>query len=381
MAVRHEDHDEVPAYLEPDSDSSCPPAEPGNWEVNLWKCLSAEEASQLQGMLQLGCMLRSQIEQNEYLIEEIQGQFENTQSICQRLKRRTQQATREAETARKEEAHKLKELAKWTHKCSQCNTGLGAVNMLRERCDCLEAECKFLRSTELPHAQQQLDSLRGRLASCQDSAQVESHAIHVLQEKHDQEVNALLSMQREELASVELQQAREMARGEFEHAVETTSLSTLHTQDAPALRAAVEDALARRDALCSERNAAAEELASRQNENSRLQKQSAAARCNMLELSDKVREAMWNARETLWLQELLETAEDDSQADLEDDIYELRQTCRQLERECSLGFDTVQKKQAEADRWRWRSRHCLARFSSESMSDPIVLGPPEDAPC
>merc|ERR1712008_216035 len=84
---------------------------------------------------------------------------------------------------------------------------------------------------------------------------------------------------------------------------------------------------------------------------------------------------------SLWLEELLEIAEDDSQADLNDDIYKLRQTCRQLERECSMGFDAVQKKQFEAARWRWRSCHHLARSSPESKSDPVVLGPPEDSPC
>lgn len=376
----YEEHDGMSVHLGPDTDSSCLTTDIGTWEVNLWKRLSDEQIAQVQGMLQFCCMLRNQIAQNERDIEEIHDQFDSRDSTCQRLQRRTQQAAREVEAARKVEKQKLQELAKWTHKCSQCDTGPGAVSMLREQRDRLEAEHDHLRNTELPHAQQQLNSLRDRLASCQDRAQMDSQVL-LLQEKHDQEVKALMAEQREELASVELQQAREMARVEFEHAVETSSLSALHAQDAPGLRAAVEDALERRDTLCSERDAVAEELASRQDENSRLQKQSSAARCTMVELSDKVREAMWNARETLWLQELLEIAEDDSQADLEDDIYELRQTCRQLERECSLGFDAVQKKQAEAERWRWRSCHHLARFSLESKSDPIVLGPPEDAIC
>lgn len=331
-------------------------------EQKFWAALTLDEAERMRSLLQAVALFQQQVAENEILITDLQDQTSGKERACRATQRRTQQAGEEAQRAKAQESRHLEEIARWSRKCTQIK-GLGdeaiGTDALRARVESMQAERERLREQKAGYEKRYADAQHIDALRADRKLSVEAHKA-----AHAEDLAALVPVQTAEISELETKYDKEMSQ-----------LQIVHSGQSAELNAALEGAARRRDAHGRERDDAQREHDARQQENVLLHQDCSDERQEVLHFSTEVKEAMWRAEAASPYGDLLELAEaEGSDSETEEYAEDLRLRCRQLQRECARTHDALDKKQAEAERWRSRRLLRMGRGEATCDSEPFVLG-------
>lgn len=350
-------------------------------EDMFWSMLAPDEAARLQGMLQAVAVYQQQLQQNENMIDDLHKTIAGKERAVRASRRRTQQATQEARTAREQEARAREELSRLARKREQYEEAGRGVEVLRSKHGSLQAECSRLRREVAP-ARAELNNFRERLTTCEASGSEKASRLSTLKAKCQQAMSEMRAEQSSELSELRAKQTAELARQEVEHQAQASKLRAHHAEEVSRLRRSLEDATRRRDRLRQERDEAYDQMLARQREGTQLQQQCSDARQEVLELSTQVKSIQGLTRAVsqpgLGFAASLDVSaaslsfhvspNDDPRMDAE--LSDMRQQCKSLERVCARTHDALEKKQALCERWR---RRCLDQSTSTSQFAPLEV--------
>jgi len=330
--------------------------------AELFEAMTSEEGARLQGMLQAVGLLKQQVEANEYLISGLEEQLAGNEKACRSVERRTLQAKDAARIAAEIQRKANQEITKWTRKRAE-------IERLREDASNSETLQHEWKSLELQR-NQLLDTHRAHSQRRAAGKRVDS-----LRSQHAYKMEVARATHADRLAVFHVGLADEISASESTREAEVSHMRVVHEGRVVEFSTALDAAVRRRDFLCREKEDGVNELTARRDEGVALQQECADARKDVLHYVGEVKEAQWRAEEAPFA-DLLELAEAiDEDPHLEEDIEDLQSRCRQLQRECERTHQALEKKQAEADRWRDRGLATESKVDQAGDDDgPFVLG-------
>ncbi|CAE7483961.1 Kcnd2 [Symbiodinium pilosum] len=195
----------------------------------------------------------------------------------------------------------------------------------------------------------------------------------------------------QEITDLRSMQAEELLKLEVDWTTQVSDMRSLHSEDTRSLKQSLEETTRRSQRMIRERDDAREQALARHREGSRLQQQCADARHEVLELSAQIRLAhpavgpgLNRSFSASFLDSPTLSIKDAQCADAE--MLDLRQRCKELERQCTRMHGLLEKGQEACERWR-RQGISAATGGIDSADDaggrpePFALGPdfPRDA--
>lgn len=322
---------------------------------DFWAALADTDAARLRSAASGLALLRQQLRRNEHLMVSLHEQIAGREKACRSLRRRTQRAEQESMTAAEREEKAVISAERVTRQRQQRQTGADSLEQYRARCDSVQVESSAVRTL--------LDASRERLVTLRADTTRSAQRVAAQDRERtavDFERTQVLSVLRESQAQalVDEQPIWELTLAELEEQrlLSLEKVRSRNSIEAAELHRQVELATEEMDRRGAERDGVRAQLAARQREAGQLQQLCADARAEVLDLALLVREASFRVPEPTALDELLEMAEE-ADPGLEDDLVDLRQQCKSLERECARAQDTLEKKRAELERGKSRLLH------------------------
>lgn len=324
-------------------------------EETVWAALSSHEADRMRSMLQGVVLFRQQMQQMDRSIVDLEETSAAKERACAPLRRRSERAIQEAESAHESHKRNMEELVRWDRKRQHCEEASEGVELLRTSFNALQAEIDRLREQAEPLIEERR-SLRGRLTLSEDAGRGQGHKLVNLRSQCQQSITSLKAEQVGELANLRAWQTEELARLEVEWKNQVADIKSHHLNEMTNLRRAIEDTTRRRERLRQERDESRDMLLARQREGNRTAKQLLESKQEASELLAQFRSGSSPKRST-GASLLPAGPESTFQAarKMETELMDLRQKCKVLEQNCARMHSALERGQTVCERWRRRS--------------------------
>lgn len=330
-------------------------------ERNFWASMPPADAEKMRAMLQAVSLCQKQLQHNEQIITNLHDHTASKERTYRGLRRRAQQAEQGLVLVQDQDAHFEEEVERWTSNLERYNAQKIDIVALRARRGSLQEERRTL-SEELTVTRSELVGLRDRLGACEAMSEEQSSRLVALEAHCGQTVDSVKSQHADKLFALREEHAADIARQEEELDYRVEDLKIQRAAEAQRLQAELGHFQQQGERAALDRQEAMEDLQEQQREGSRLQQQCADAREEVLDLASQVRAYQEEPRVAAQLGVSLDGSMasisflplpgDDPQLDAELDAA--RRQCKALERECQRTHATLEKKQAECERWRAR---------------------------
>ncbi|CAE7438650.1 unnamed protein product [Symbiodinium sp. CCMP2592] len=326
-------------------------------EAALWNSLCMEDRDKLQNMLQVIEDSKSQLRRSSAEEVDLQSVLDNKDPACQDLRRRLEKAEQEARLARERELRSIDQITRWDSKRLHCEEASEGVELLRLSLDNVKAELKRLEHEAEP-GRSWLHSLRERQMASQENARLSASRLTTLKAQYPQRVAELKASQVQEMADLRSSQAEELLKLEVDWTTQVSDMKSNHSEDVRSLKQSLEETTRRSQRMTRDRDDAREQAVARQREGSRLQQQCADARHEVLEMSAQVRlmhpagpgQGLTRSFSASFLDSPLLSIKDAQCTDAE--MLDLRQRCKELERQCTRMHSLLERGQEACERWR-----------------------------
>jgi predicted nucleic acid-binding Zn-ribbon protein len=329
-------------------------------EERFWAALTPADAHKLRGMLQAAELYQQHLQENEHKINDLHGDVERKERTYRTLRRRVQQASQSLCSAEEHHASLEEEYEHWGRRAERHKATDVDLSSLQVRQSNLKEELQRLHE-QAGSTREHLIELRLRLDTSLPLREERKARMLELEAAHDRSIVSLRAELDEQRGAV---RAAEISR----------------------LQAELQDARLRTKCLAKEHSSIMEDLQYQQREGTRLHRQCAEARDEVLDLAAQARLCLEDPRIASQLDvdadgmTFLPLPGDDPDLDVE--LDEVHRQSRSLERECQRTFDALERKQAECQRWRQRYldlRHARSAGNlvapEEEVPEPFVLGP------
>eukprot|EP00929_Paragymnodinium_shiwhaense_P101794 TRINITY_DN64980_c0_g1_i1.p1 TRINITY_DN64980_c0_g1~~TRINITY_DN64980_c0_g1_i1.p1 ORF type:complete len:633 (+),score=186.48 TRINITY_DN64980_c0_g1_i1:83-1981(+) len=357
-------------------------------EASLWAALAPAEASRLRSLLQAVSLYQQQLNENERIISDLEGETADREAAMRSLRRRIQISEQGARNASESQARSIEEVTRWEKKRESHVSGAKDFDLagLRGKVAAASAESQELQ-TVLGSSREEVHVLRSELSCREESGREQAHKLTALRNQCHQLVVKMKAEHVEEIAHLRAEQTEELARLEAQHQTQMATIRAQHAEETSRNRCGIKDAVQRKERQRFERDEVYEQLAAKQKEGQQLQQQLTEAREAVLDLSNQLKAVPVHPLVASQLGLSLDASmasmsfqfqfpEDHY---LEGELVSSRQLCRSLERECARTHDLLEKKQAECERWRQRvvdsKGVAISHDSSRTALPPLTLGP------
>jgi len=340
----------------------------------------------MKGMMQAVSLYQQQLKENETVIQDLHASISEKERSFKALQRRARQAAQGIKVARQQEEDTKKERDRWLQKQRTYEEGAEGLGPLRVQHDALEADLLRLRS-EASEKRGEVNHLRERRAAFQRTCQSQAQHLDGLKSRCEQALAATKAEHMQELSALRAQQTEDLANLEVSYKTRIAELRSMHAEEMARFKCALEDAVRRRDKMQQERSSSSDNLMDRQREGTRLQQQCADARQEVLDLAAQVKALQQPvfgssfslagaAHEGGFGLDVSMGSFSTEDSQLDSEIQSLRQSCKALERDCQKKHGSLEKKQAECERWRRRAFEPRSSFPAEAVGT-WMLGPSE----
>jgi len=269
-----------------------------------------------------------------------------------------QQATRQSVAAKDSESQAKREAQTWEKKRVQFSGGASELDDLRAHHNSVQRERQQIlqdlpaQRSEVGNVSERLRLLlngrdatkerhQARLGECQNAAEAQRDSYtDILRKTKEEYADAFDALK---------------LRYDEQAALEQDINDTLLGEARAALAYAEQDCAT----SCADRDRVGEKLQRYQQDGTELLRQWNDLKEHVLHIYAEIKDVAWRVQDDRELDYLLDMAYDAEHSD-DEDIDELRQRCRLLERDAVLAEDALNKKEAECERWmEWQPAESL----------------------